>query len=91
MRWSARCQQARSMQATLKICWISSALSRKHQEIFYLWRPHLRDPGDDLVLEVAFAAGADYLVTFNLKDFVEAKSVGVKVITPQQMLLKIGR
>ena len=63
----------------------------KHQEIFYLWRPHLRDPGDDLVLEVAFAAGADFLVTFNLKDFVEAKSVGVKVITPQQMLLKIGR
>jgi putative PIN family toxin of toxin-antitoxin system len=63
----------------------------KHQEIFYLWRPHLRDPGDDLVLEVAFAAAADFLVTFNLKDFAEAESVGVKCITPQQMLLKIGR
>ena len=63
----------------------------KHQDIYYLWRPHLRDSGDDLVLEVAFAANADFLVTFNLKDFVEAKSVGVKVITPLQMLLKVGR
>ncbi len=45
-----------------------------------MWQPQLRDPGDDLVLEVTFAAGAAFLVTFHLKDFVEAKSVEVKVV-----------
>ena len=61
------------------------------QEIYYLWRPLLRDPGDDLVLEVAFAADADYLVTFNRKDFAGAESVGVAVTTPLELLQRIGR
>ena len=63
----------------------------KHQEIFYLWRPLLRDPGDDLVLEVAVAGGVDYLVTFNLRDFAGADTVGIKLITPRDFLRKIGR
>lgn len=62
-----------------------------HQEIFYLWRPLLKDPGDDHVLEVAVAAGVDYLVTHNLADFSGAETVGIKVITPQQLLRIIGR
>ena len=60
-----------------------------HQEVFYLWRPLLKDPGDDHVLEVAVAAGADYLVTHNVADFNGAQSVGIKVITPQVFLRKI--
>ena len=39
------------------------------QEIHFLWRPFLRDANDDLVLELAFAAGCRYLVTHNVKDF----------------------
>ncbi len=62
-----------------------------HQEIFYLWRPLLKDPGDDHVLEVAVAAGVDYLVTFNLGDFVGAETVGVKLITPQRLLRKLEK
>lgn len=38
-------------------------------EIHYLWRPRLRDPGDDMVLEVAVNGRADAIVTFNRADF----------------------
>src|SRR5262245_12827361 len=36
-----------------------------HQRIFFLWRPLLRDPADDMVLELAVAAGCDHLLTYN--------------------------
>ncbi|MSR64739.1 MAG: putative toxin-antitoxin system toxin component, PIN family [Verrucomicrobiae bacterium] len=39
------------------------------QEIHFLWRPHLPDADDDMVLELAFAAGCRYIVTHNVKDF----------------------
>ena len=41
-------------------------------EIFYLWRPQLRDMKDDMVLEVAVNGQADVIVTFNTKDFTSA-------------------
>lgn len=56
------------------------------REIFYLWRPILPDPKDDFVLELAVEAQCDYIVTFNLRDFVGAEAFGVSVITPQQFL-----
>jgi putative PIN family toxin of toxin-antitoxin system len=37
----------------------------RQQTIHYLWRGILPDPKDDMVLEVAVAAGATHLVTFN--------------------------
>ena len=38
----------------------------KHTKIYYLWRPCLKDPKDDMVLELAVAAKADFIVTYNL-------------------------
>lgn len=35
----------------------------------FLWRPAVRDPDDDMVLEVAVNGRADRLVTFNRRDF----------------------
>jgi putative PIN family toxin of toxin-antitoxin system len=58
-------------------------------EIFYLWRPILPDPKDDFILELAVEARCDYIVTFNVRDFVGAESFGVRVITPQQFLRKL--
>jgi putative PIN family toxin of toxin-antitoxin system len=56
------------------------------QEIFFLWRPFLRDAGDDLILEVAVAAGSDAIVTHNVKDFSGVQKLGIRVLTPKQFL-----
>ncbi len=59
------------------------------QRIFFAWRPFLRDPNDDLVLEVAVAAGCQYIITHNIKDFVGIDSLGIQAITPAQALTLI--
>jgi len=61
------------------------------REIFFLWRPVLRDPKDDLVLEVAVEAECDYVVTHNLRDFAGIESFGVQAITPRRFLEIIGQ
>lgn len=58
----------------------------KHREIYYLWRPFLRDPKDDLVLELAFEAEADFIITHNLRDFAGVKQFGIEAIDPKQFL-----
>lgn len=60
------------------------------REIFYLWRPILRDPKDDFVLELAVESNSDFIVTFNTKDFVKAEIFGIKAVTPSDFLRIIG-
>jgi len=60
------------------------------QSIFFLFRPYLRDADDDFVLELAFASETDYIVTYNLKNFIRAREIGVGIITPKECLQKIG-
>ncbi len=60
------------------------------REIFYLWRPFLNDPKDDLVLEVAVESQSKYILTFNKKDFNGSEKFGVKVVTPQEFMNKRG-
>ncbi len=60
------------------------------QKIFYLWRPWLKDPKDDMVLELAVAAKSEYIVTYNLKDFSNINKFGIEAITPKQFLKIIG-
>jgi len=59
------------------------------QKIYFLWRPYLKDPKDDHVLEVAVASQAKTIVTHNLKDFKEVDKFGIKVITPKGFLKEI--
>jgi putative PIN family toxin of toxin-antitoxin system len=61
------------------------------REIFFLWRPVLRDPKDDLILEVAVESESDYIVTHNVKDFAGAERFHVKVIGPKGFLEVIGK
>ncbi len=62
----------------------------KHQTIFYLWRPIARDPKGDMVAELAIAAGADAIVTHNLRDFAPVAQLGLRAITPRQLLQETG-
>lgn len=57
------------------------------QRVFFLWRPWLADPKDDMVLETAVASRSRYIVTHNLRDFkgIE-KHFGIAPITPGKFL-----
>ncbi len=60
------------------------------REIFYLWRPYLKDPKDDLVLEVAVESQSKYIITFNKKDFKGIEKFGIKALTPQEFMIERG-
>lgn len=85
---------------------LASGLSEREVEIFvdallamaepvkthFLWRPQLRDPGDEMVLEAAVNGRADALVTFNVRDFgtVPAR-FGIELIIPREAIGRIRR
>lgn len=59
-------------------------------EIYYLWRPVLRDPKDDMVLEVAVAGGCGTIVSYNKRDFEGVSKFGIEVVTARELLERIG-
>uniref|UniRef100_Q3ATY3 PIN domain-containing protein n=1 Tax=Chlorobium chlorochromatii (strain CaD3) TaxID=340177 RepID=Q3ATY3_CHLCH len=59
-------------------------------EIYYLWRPQLKDPCDDMVLELAITAACNYIVTYNINDFKGIEGFGIEAITPKAFLKLIG-
>ena len=61
-----------------------------HWHIFYLWRPQLKDPSDDMVLELAVTAGCQYILTYNLNDFKRSEKFGIEAITPKAFLEMVG-
>lgn len=65
------------------------SVARLHR-IFFLWRPYLRDAGDDMVLELAVRAGCQFIITFNERDFVGSEDFGVRAVTPADFLRQIG-
>lgn len=60
------------------------------RKIFYLWRPYLKDPKDDMVLELAVESECDYIISFNKKDFIGVEKFSLEVITPKEFLKMIG-
>jgi len=58
----------------------------KQQVIYYLWRGILPDAKDDMVLEVAVAAGASHIITFNLKHLNQASEFGIASVKPSEFL-----
>lgn len=62
----------------------------ERQDIFFLWRPSLRDPKDEMVLEVAVAGRCDSIITYNKRDFASVQSFDLAVYTPKEFLEVIG-
>lgn len=60
-------------------------------ECHFRWRPQLRDPGDEMVLEAAVNGNAQALVTHNIRDFGPAKTFNLRVITPAELLKELGQ
>jgi len=56
------------------------------QDVHFPWRPLLRGPDDDMVLEGAVASSSQYIVTHNVKDFKRAPELKVNAITPAEFL-----
>jgi putative PIN family toxin of toxin-antitoxin system len=61
-----------------------------HHQVYFTWRPFLRDPKDDLVLEAAVSADATHIVTFNTKDFEGIEQFGIQALWPGAFLSQIG-
>lgn len=61
-------------------------------EVRWLWRPNLRDEGDNFLYELAVAASPAAIVTHNVRDFRKPEIVwsGVLVKTPQQVLREVA-
>ena len=62
----------------------------EHKEIFYLWRPFLKDPDDDMLLELAVSAACNVIVTYNKNDFKGIDKFGIQVMTAKEFLEEIG-
>lgn len=62
-----------------------------HHEVFYLWRPMLKDPKDEMVLEAAVASQSRALVTHNIRDFRGSETLGIHILTPGEFLRRIRR
>lgn len=59
-------------------------------DIHFLWRPLLKDPDDEMVLELAVGAGCSHIVTYNKGDFAGVEKFGIEVITAKELLEHIG-
>jgi putative PIN family toxin of toxin-antitoxin system len=58
----------------------------------FLWRPRLKDPADEMILETAVNGRADALVTFDLRHLAEAaRQFGLRVALPGETWRRIKR
>ena len=72
---------------------VMSALAAVAEPVHIRWRtrPMLRDADDELVLETASNGSADGIVTHNVRDFAPARSLGIAVATPGEIVRRLRR
>jgi len=73
-------EKRKLLNAFYSIChWVS---------IHYLWRPNIKDEGDNFLIELAVAGNADYLITNNIGDFknTQLNFPNIQIMTPEQFL-----
>lgn len=56
------------------------------QTTWYLWRPILNDPDDDFIAELAANGQADFVVTYNRRDFEQLRLFGIATKSPKEFL-----
>jgi uncharacterized protein len=62
----------------------------KWNNIYYAWRPNLKDEDDNFLIELAVASGAEVILTYNTKDFEETQLLfRHRVLTPENFLKEI--
>jgi len=57
--------------------------------LHYLWRPQLRYPADEMLLETALNSRAEALVTLNIADFTPASHFRLPVLPPGAFLRRL--
>ena len=73
-------ERGKLLDAFMSICrWI---------HVYYLWRPNLKDEGDNHVLELAVASNATAVITKNYKDFKNSELLfpDLTILRPEQLL-----
>jgi len=59
-------------------------------DAWFLWRPQLRDPGDELVLEAAVSGRAAAIVTFNRRHYGPTVSrFGIDILLPAEAIRRV--
>jgi len=56
------------------------------RKVFFLWRPFLKDPRYDHVLELAVEAACELIITHTVRHFAEVEQFGLRVVTPKEFL-----
>lgn len=60
-----------------------------YNELYYLWRPNLKDEGDNHLVELAVASNAKYIITHNKKDFISSElKFDFEIVTAKEFLEK---
>lgn len=82
----------------IKLCPLSNEERRKLLNAFYsicdwtsihyLWRPNIKDEGDNFLIELAVAGNANYLITNNIGGFrnTQLSFPNIQIVTPEQFL-----
>lgn len=58
--------------------------------LIYFRFPVLRDADDEMILELAIKSGSRHIVTFNTRNFHQAREFGISIVKPKEFLQIIG-
>ena len=60
----------------------------KWVSVYYLWRPNLKDEGDNFLIELAVAGNSKLIVTKNVKDLTGAELhfEQLRILKPEQLI-----
>jgi putative PIN family toxin of toxin-antitoxin system len=88
--WQAVLTRPDGVTADMALGFVRYLASVAHlQDVHFLWRPFLRDPDDDMVLECAVASGCEFIVTHNVRDFRRVEELNVRAIAPADFLNRL--